>query len=197
MQTEQASPEEQEEYDRAVAAMSDIIFKQKDQQILQFIQKEQSPITGAVNATQMVVSAVDQQMNLSEGLAPHLADEAFNMIVELAESEGIQFDEKGKVQGAAAAQQAVLQLFGADAEGYGEAFGGLDEPTANLDPYNVGLIEDLVRQQHRCEHTTEPSPRARAPRRPSGCPPFWAAGTWTSRSTCGTPARAPSERCPS
>ena len=29
----------------------------------------------------------------------------------------------------------------------------LDEPTANLDPYNVGLIEDIVRQQNR-EHGT-------------------------------------------
>jgi tungstate transport system ATP-binding protein len=30
----------------------------------------------------------------------------------------------------------------------------LDEPTANLDPYNVGLIEDLVRQQNREAGTT-------------------------------------------
>lgn len=29
----------------------------------------------------------------------------------------------------------------------------LDEPTANLDPYNVRLIEDLIREQHR-EHGT-------------------------------------------
>jgi len=30
----------------------------------------------------------------------------------------------------------------------------LDEPTANLDPYNVGLIEDIVRQQNRARGTT-------------------------------------------
>jgi tungstate transport system ATP-binding protein len=30
----------------------------------------------------------------------------------------------------------------------------LDEPTANLDPYNVGLIEDIVRQQNRDRRTT-------------------------------------------
>ncbi len=30
----------------------------------------------------------------------------------------------------------------------------LDEPTANLDPYNVGLIEDLVREQNRTEGVT-------------------------------------------
>jgi tungstate transport system ATP-binding protein len=30
----------------------------------------------------------------------------------------------------------------------------LDEPTANLDPYNVGLIEEIVREQHREEKTT-------------------------------------------
>lgn len=30
----------------------------------------------------------------------------------------------------------------------------LDEPTANLDPYNVGLIEDIVRTQNRERHTT-------------------------------------------
>jgi tungstate transport system ATP-binding protein len=30
----------------------------------------------------------------------------------------------------------------------------LDEPTANLDPYNVGLIEDLVREQNRERGTT-------------------------------------------
>ncbi len=30
----------------------------------------------------------------------------------------------------------------------------LDEPTANLDPYNVGLIEDLVRQQNRERSTS-------------------------------------------
>jgi tungstate transport system ATP-binding protein len=30
----------------------------------------------------------------------------------------------------------------------------LDEPTANLDPYNVALIEDIVRQQNREAGTT-------------------------------------------
>lgn len=30
----------------------------------------------------------------------------------------------------------------------------LDEPTANLDPYNVGLIEDLVREQNQSHATT-------------------------------------------
>jgi len=30
----------------------------------------------------------------------------------------------------------------------------LDEPTANLDPYNVGLIEDIVREQNRTRGTT-------------------------------------------
>ncbi len=30
----------------------------------------------------------------------------------------------------------------------------LDEPTANLDPYNVSLIEDIVRAQNREHHTT-------------------------------------------
>jgi tungstate transport system ATP-binding protein len=30
----------------------------------------------------------------------------------------------------------------------------LDEPTANLDPYNVGLIEEIVRQQNRERGTT-------------------------------------------
>jgi tungstate transport system ATP-binding protein len=30
----------------------------------------------------------------------------------------------------------------------------LDEPTANLDPYNVGLIEDIVRDQNRTRGTT-------------------------------------------
>ncbi len=30
----------------------------------------------------------------------------------------------------------------------------LDEPTANLDPYNVGLIEDIVRRQNREQGTT-------------------------------------------
>jgi tungstate transport system ATP-binding protein len=30
----------------------------------------------------------------------------------------------------------------------------LDEPTANLDPYNVGLIEDIVREQNATHGTT-------------------------------------------
>ncbi len=30
----------------------------------------------------------------------------------------------------------------------------LDEPTANLDPYNVGMIEEIVRQQNRARGTT-------------------------------------------
>lgn len=30
----------------------------------------------------------------------------------------------------------------------------LDEPTANLDPYNVGLIESIVREQNQTQHTT-------------------------------------------
>jgi tungstate transport system ATP-binding protein len=30
----------------------------------------------------------------------------------------------------------------------------LDEPTANLDPYNVGLIEDIVREQNAAHGTT-------------------------------------------
>jgi len=30
----------------------------------------------------------------------------------------------------------------------------LDEPTANLDPYNVRIIEDLIREQHQTYGTT-------------------------------------------
>ena len=30
----------------------------------------------------------------------------------------------------------------------------LDEPTANLDPYNVGLIEEIVREHNRVRGTT-------------------------------------------
>jgi tungstate transport system ATP-binding protein len=30
----------------------------------------------------------------------------------------------------------------------------LDEPTANLDPYNVGLIEEIVRNQNQARGTT-------------------------------------------
>jgi tungstate transport system ATP-binding protein len=30
----------------------------------------------------------------------------------------------------------------------------LDEPTANLDPYNVGLIEQIVRQENESQGTT-------------------------------------------
>lgn len=30
----------------------------------------------------------------------------------------------------------------------------LDEPTANLDPYNVALIEEIAREQNRAQHTT-------------------------------------------
>ena len=30
----------------------------------------------------------------------------------------------------------------------------LDEPTANLDPYNIGLIEDIVQQHNRDRGTT-------------------------------------------
>lgn len=30
----------------------------------------------------------------------------------------------------------------------------LDEPTANLDPYNIGLIENIIQDQNRTRHTT-------------------------------------------
>lgn len=143
---EDASPEEQEAYDAAVQAITDIAFgnDQSHQQVLQFLADEAestSPTGALVKGTAMLITEVDKQMNLPESVPINLADDVFVMLQELADAAGLfRIDEKEMKQGVAAAQQMLMEAYGGDLEGFQETFAGFQESTLRE---SLGALEEI------------------------------------------------------
>lgn len=130
---EAATPEEQQAYDSAIQAITDIAFgnDQSHQQVLQFIADEMEttgPTGALVKCTAMLITEVDKQLNLPESVPINLADDVFVMLQELAEAANLfTLEDKEMKQGVGAAQQMLMEAYGGDLEGFEQTVGSLGE----------------------------------------------------------------------
>ena len=116
VQMEQATPEEQQEYERAMKAMSAAIYgndKIADAIVNQI--KPDDKVSSTAKASIMFVQQLDEQIQLDEAVVAEVTQEATSRLMELAESRhGIEYGGREQQVILGAAWEGVQSLFGMD-----------------------------------------------------------------------------------
>jgi hypothetical protein len=126
---QEASPEEQAEYERAVEALGKVLYE--DDRTSAGIVKQLSPqekVGSVAKASALVVQQLDMKFDFDEVIIPQLTEETVDRVIDLYENvHGEEFGEQ-EVQGALGATwEAVMQMYGIDEEGYADFTQGMSE----------------------------------------------------------------------
>lgn len=115
---QEASPEEQQAYEQALSAVSEILYNDDNMHIrimkmIQTVGEAESQMSGLIKATVTVITEVDKQIDIPEEMILNIADEVFLMIAELA-NKALDFDvpEKEMKQGIAATIEMLARAYG-------------------------------------------------------------------------------------
>jgi len=123
-----ASQEMQMEYENAVSAMSDILYENEKsyQNIMRMVEAEPGPV-GLIKAASTLVTEIDKQIDIPEGVIPSLPAQAFDMLHELAVENNImeQLSEEEEATAVAGAQEMILGAYGMDTEDFRNTTDGL------------------------------------------------------------------------
>jgi len=113
-----ASPEEQQEYERALGAISQVIYgdDRSNESIMKAMHTE-NKVGSIIKAASGIIVQVDGQIQMDEVVIPQITQDVVNMLMELAETkEGIEFDETEMKQALSGTWEAIMQVFGGDEE---------------------------------------------------------------------------------
>jgi hypothetical protein len=117
---EQATPEEQEQYEQVLAAISKALYSD-DKTFEGFEQMLQGddPVDSLVRATTTLISEVDKKIQIPEVVIPQLPMRVFDMLLEVGTKAGFfeLTDEEIRL-GAGAAQDTVNRVYGISAENF-------------------------------------------------------------------------------
>jgi hypothetical protein len=137
-----ASNESQKEYENAMQAMSTVIYDNDDtfKNLMGMIQND-DPVAGLIKAASTVVTEVDKQVDIPEGVIPALPAQAFDMLHELAVQQGAmeELSDQQVKTGTSAAQQMVMQAYGMDTEDFNMLTQGLTEK-------DVGTLQGIYKE---------------------------------------------------
>ena len=134
--TEEATPEEQQQYDQAMAMVADFIYNNDASHIalMEMINAgaaEGSIVSSLVKATTKVITDIDAKINIPEAVIVNMADDVFMLISELAVAAlGKDLTEKEVKQGVAGTTEMLISAYGLSKEdwyGYAEQ---VSEPQA-------------------------------------------------------------------
>jgi hypothetical protein len=133
---DEATPEEQAEYERAIGALGQVIYANDDTSgaVLDQLQPE-DPIGSVAKAGILLVKTLDEKLQLDEAVIPQLTIEVADRLVDLAEAKfGSEFSEQEAQAVTGATWEGVMDLFGIDPEAYEEFVAGMSD-------------EDIAQQQ--------------------------------------------------
>lgn len=134
-----ASNESQKEYENAMNAMSAVIYENDSifKNLMGMIEND-DPVAGLIKASSTVITEVDKQVDIPEGVIPALPAQAFDMLHELAVAQGVmeELSEQQVKTGTSAAQQMIMQAYGMDTEDFNMLTQGLTEK-------DVGTLEGI------------------------------------------------------
>ncbi|HWV16049.1 MAG TPA: hypothetical protein VN030_11530 [Cellvibrio sp.] len=121
---EPASPEEEAEMQRAIAALSEVIY-QNDNSYNAVIEKLQSkdvpPLNKLIDTTVSLVTQIDKKINIDEAIILPFAADAYQRIYELAETGKLFTLEDDLVRkGLMAVLQIVIESYGVSPEDFNE-----------------------------------------------------------------------------
>lgn len=131
---QQATPEEQQEYERVMQAISTALYDDDKtfEAVNQMLQSGEDPVQAVVKATILVITEIDKKIDIPDVVLPQLPSTVFDMILEIGTKAGVLnlTDEQVKA-GVSAAQQMLMQVYGLTEEDFAGLSEGLDENDVN------------------------------------------------------------------
>lgn len=127
-----ATPEEQEAYENAVAAATEMIHGDDTvhEGIMSMLGAEK-PADALISATMLVLTEIDKKLDLPEVVIFELASTIFDLLVELGETAGLfSLDESQEKKIAGALAQMILQTYGGEAEDIQQFLSGVSDQEA-------------------------------------------------------------------
>lgn len=109
----EATPEENAEYDRALGGLSKVLYENVDTSnaVIDMIQPEEK-VGSVAQAAIMVITQMDQQMDLNENVFAELTRETVDRIVDLGEqTKGINFSDDDVKNALGAAWEGILNVY--------------------------------------------------------------------------------------
>lgn len=138
-----ATPEEQQDYDRAVAALMKILYKD-DKTHAAIMQKidPNNPGKSITELTVLLITELDQRLDIMETVIINLIPEVVDRLVELAEKSGrIQIEDREVMRIAGAASEMILQQYGTTPEDAAAVAGSVsDAERAEAEQMYKGLL---------------------------------------------------------
>jgi len=113
--TDEVNGEEQQSYEESLELLSDALYKneQASDALIKMINPE-SKVETAAKAVIMLVSNIDEKANVDESVFYTLTMEAADRLMELAETQGMEFSEREVKQIAMASWEGIMGVFGGD-----------------------------------------------------------------------------------
>ncbi len=132
LQEEDASPQEQKEYERAMNALARILYgstKASNGIVDQIDPEDKVSSTSKVSMT--LIKALDEKINMDESIVPQMVEETTSRIMELAEARhGIDYDEREAQMILGSTWEGIQMMFDIDEQDHAEITRG--EGTENL-----------------------------------------------------------------
>lgn len=126
---ENATPEEQAEYERAIKALETVMYgnDKTSRAIADQIQPE-NKIDSVVKASLILLKQLDEKLNLDEVILPQLTQEITDRVVEMGERvKQIEFSDKDLQMIIGAAWEGVMGAYGVDEDSYASLTEGLSD----------------------------------------------------------------------
>lgn len=139
--SEAATPEEQQEYDKAMDALYMVLYQnEKTSQAVEDQLNAEDKVGSVVRAGLLVIKALDQKIQMDEAVIPQMTREVADSLVEMAEAKGIPPFTDGEAKAVLGAMwEGVMQVFGFDEE-------QAKELTEGMSPEELQQSEDQYQQ---------------------------------------------------
>ena len=128
-----ASGEEQQEFERALTELSEVLYKneQASDALLGMIQKD-NKVETTIKAVVTLITQMDEKIDIAEAVFGELTKEAVDRLVDLSEAQGMTFTEKEIEQIAMGAWEGVMGVFG-DEESVEEDYSYLSKGMSDVE----------------------------------------------------------------
>jgi hypothetical protein len=124
---EPATPEEQAEYERVMNAVQKVVYENDETSdaVIKMVQPD-NKVESTVAATVLLLHQLDSKLDMDESVIAQVTQDLADIVVDLAENAyGIQYSERDLQNILGATWENVMDIYGADEEGYNEFMSGM------------------------------------------------------------------------
>ena len=124
---QEASPEEQQEYEKALSALHTVLYSNEgtSQAIVDMLQP-QDKVGSVAKAGILVVQQLDEKIDLDESVFAEITMDIADRLIEMGErAKGMEFSEKESQAVMGATWEGVMELYGIDESAYEELTQGM------------------------------------------------------------------------